>query len=118
MRHRKTKKTLDRKAAPRRALLKNLAAQLILYEKIKTTEAKAKVVRSYVERLITKGKKNTLAARRELMKFLSIEHAVRKVLEVYGPRYANRPGGYTRITKLGVRQGDGARIASIEFIKE
>jgi len=118
MRHRKAKKTLDRKAGPRRALLKNLAAQLIIYEKIRTTEAKAKVLRPYVERLITKGKKNTLAARRELMKVLPIENAVKKVLEVYGPRYATRPGGYTRLTKLGVRQGDGARVALIEFIKE
>lgn len=118
MRHRKAKKTLDRKAGPRRALLKNLAAQLIVYEKVRTTEAKAKVVRPYVERLITKGKNNTLAARRELMRFLPGEHAVKKVLEVYGPRYAHRAGGYTRITKLVRRQGDGARMALVEFIKE
>lgn len=118
MRHRKAKKTLDRKAGPRLALLKNLAAQLIVYEKVRTTEAKARVIRPYVERLITKGKKNTLAARRELMRFLPMESAVKKVLEVYGPRYANRAGGYTRITKLPSRQGDAARMALVEFIKE
>mgnify|MGYP001588157201 CR=1 FL=1 len=116
MRHRVQKKTLDRKAAPRRALLKTMAAQLIIYEKIKTTEAKAKVLRSFVEPLITKGKKNTLTARRELMKILPMESAVKKVLEELGPRYQARHGGYTRIVKLGVRQGDAARVARIEFV--
>lgn len=116
MRHRKTKKTLDRKAAPRRALLKNLAVQLILYEKIKTTEAKAKVLRSYVERLITKGKKNVLSTRRDLAKYLPMENAIKKVLEELSPRYQERPGGYTRIVKVGIRQGDAARMARIEFI--
>ena len=116
MRHRVEKKTLDRKAAARKALLKNLAAQLIIYEKIKTTEAKAKVLRSFVEPLITKGKKNTLAARRSLMKILPMENAVKKVLEELGPRYQSRPGGYTRIVKLGTRQGDAAKIARIELV--
>lgn len=116
MRHRSKKVTLDRKAGPRKALMKNLATQLILYEKISTTEAKAKALRPYVERLITKGKKNTLAARRALLRVLPVENAVKKVLEELGPRYATRPGGYTRITKLGVRLGDAARIARIEFL--
>ena len=116
MRHRKKKVTLDRKAGPRAALLKNLATQLILYEKVATTEAKAKALRPYVERLITKGKKNTLAARRDLMKVITIESAVKKVLDELSPRYATRPGGYTRITKLGVRAGDAARVARIEFV--
>lgn len=116
MRHRSSKKTLDRKTGPRRALLKNLAAQLILYEKINTTEAKAKVLRSFVEPLITTGRANTLASRRNLMKVLPIENAVKKVLEDLAPRYKERPGGYTRITKLPQRQGDAARMARIEFV--
>lgn len=116
MRHRKSKKTLDRKAGPRKHLLKNLATQLILYEKINTTEAKAKVLRSFVEPLVTRGKDNTLAARRMLMRSIPVENAVKKVLEQLGPRYKERPGGYTRITKLPQRQGDAARMARIEFV--
>lgn len=116
MRHRSKKITLDRKAGPRASLLKNLATQLILYEKIKTTEAKAKALRPFVERLISKGKKNTLASRRELLRVLPIENAAKKILEEIGPRYATRPGGYTRIIKLGVRAGDAARVARIELV--
>ncbi len=116
MRHRKKKFTLDRKKAPRKAMIKNLAASLILYEKIKTTKAKAKAVRSYTEKLITRGKKNDLAARRHLIRHLPLENAVKKVLEVLSPKYKDRKGGYTRIVKLGPRQGDGAEIAIIEFV--
>lgn len=118
MRHRVKKKTLDRKAGPRKALLKNLAFQLVVYEKIKTTEAKAKVLKPFVERLITKGKTSTLAARRALLRVLPTEAAVKKILEELGPRYTTRQGGYTRIVKIAPRQGDGARMAYIEFIKE
>jgi len=118
MRHRVQKKTLDRKTGPRRALLKNLALQLVVYEKIRTTEAKAKVLRPYVERLITKGKANTLAARRSLLRVLPTENSVKKILEELSPRYMNRAGGYTRIVKTAPRQGDGARMAVIEFVKE
>ncbi len=117
MRHRVKKKTLDRKTGPRRALLKNLALQLVVYEKIRTTEAKAKVLRPYVERLITKGKAQTLAARRALLRVLPTENAVNKILEDLGPRYKERAGGYLRITKTVARQGDGAHMAVIEFVK-
>ena len=116
MRHRNKKKILDRKIGPRVALLKNLADSLIVYEKIKTTEAKAKVLRSKVEKLITIGKKNDLYARRRLLAFLPTENAVKKVLEVLSPRYKDRKGGYTRIVKTGPRAGDGARMAVIEFV--
>ncbi len=116
MRHRKQKKTLDRKAAARTALIQILATQLILYEKIRTTEAKAKVIRPFIERLITKGRVNTLASRRYLMKYLSLDNAVKKLLEEISPRYLERNGGYTRITKLPQRQGDAARMARIEFV--
>lgn len=116
MRHRKKRKILDRKKAPRRALLRSLATNLILYEKIKTTSAKAKVLRPLVEKLITKGKKNDLIARRELLKYLFKKSAVKKVLEELGPRYKDRKGGYVRIIKLGARSGDGAKLAQIEFV--
>lgn len=116
MRHRKIGKVLDRKVGPRRALLKNLAQSLVLYEKIKTTEAKAKVLRPYVERLVSLAKENTLANRRLLLQRLPTENAVRKLLEVLGPRYKSRKGGYTRIMKLGVRMGDRAKISLIEFV--
>ena len=117
MRHRRTGKTLDRKSAPRRALLRNLATSVVLYEHINTTLTKAKAVRPLVERLITKGRTKSLATRRELMKVLMVETAVNKVLEELGPRYATRPGGYTRIIKLGTRKGDGAETAQIQLVK-
>ncbi len=116
MRHRHNTVTLDRKAGPRKALLRNLAAQVIVYERIKTTEAKAKAVRPIVERIVTKAKVNSIANRRHLLKYLPTDNAVRKALEVLGPRYEKRPGGYMRIIKLPQRQGDAARMAYLEFV--
>lgn len=116
MRHRKKGKTLDRKRDPRKALMRSLATNLILHEKIKTTEAKAKAVKPIVEKLITKGKAGDLHARRELLKYLYVENAVKKILEDLSPRYKERKGGYTRIVKLGNRQGDAAKIVQIEFV--
>lgn len=116
MRHRSTKKTLDRTSTARKSLLRILASQLVLYEKIKTTEAKAKALRPFVERLITHSKGGTLADRRYLMKYLSVENAVKKLIEDIGPRYKERAGGYTRIIKIGQRQGDAARVARIELV--
>jgi large subunit ribosomal protein L17 len=117
MKHRRKQVTLDRKNGPRRALLRGLATSVILYENVNTTLAKAKAVKPIVEKLITTGRAKTLAARRELMKFILVESAVNKVLEELGPRYAERKGGYTRIIKLGQRQGDGAEIAQIQLVK-
>jgi large subunit ribosomal protein L17 len=116
MRHRKKGKILDRKVGPRKALLRNLAVSLILYEKIQTTGAKAKTLRPIVEKLITKGKTNTLVARRNLLKYLYKESAVKKIIEDIGPRYKDRKGGYTRILKLGRRAGDAAEIVQIELV--
>jgi large subunit ribosomal protein L17 len=116
MRHLVKKATLDRKTAARRSLMANLAESLIIYEKIKTTKAKAKALRSLVERLITKAKANDLAARRQLMRVLYTDNAIKKMLEVIGPRYAKRQGGYTRITLLGNRKGDAGEEAMIEFV--
>ncbi len=116
MRHKKKKTTLGRESAPRKALLKNLAQDLILREKIKTTKAKAKAVRPIVEKLITTSKANTLAARRLLIKRLYTQNAVRKLMDDLGPRYKDRNGGYTRIINVGERKGDGAFEAIIELV--
>lgn len=115
MRHRKKKITLDRKGEPRKALLTHLAESLILFEKMRTTKAKAKAVRSMVERMITKAKKNNLAVRRELAKIIRY-NCVKKLIEELGPRYKERTGGYTRLTIIKNRVGDGAEEALIELI--
>ena len=116
MRHRSNIKKLDRKKAPREALLRNLAASVILYEKVKTTQAKAKVVRPLVEKAITAGKNPTLASRRKLLSFFYTEQPVNKIIDVLGPKYKERPGGYTRLTKIGPRQNDGAQMVVIELV--
>lgn len=116
MRHRKDGKTLDRKKGPREALLRSLATSVILYEKVKTTKAKAKAVRSLVERTITVGKEGTVTARRRVNQVVYGDNAVKKVVEELGPRYKDRQGGYTRITGIGNRQGDGAEIVQIELV--
>lgn len=116
MRHRNKGKILDRKKAPREMMLRNMASSLLMYEKIKTTEAKAKTVRSLVERMITVSKKGDLAARRTLISTLPQTLAVKKAMEVLGERYKTRDGGYTRITKLGARAGDGASVVQIELV--
>lgn len=117
MRHRKVKKQLGRSASATQAMLRSLASSIILHEKVKTTDAKAKMVRPLVEKAITAGKKPTLASRRKLLGFFFTEHPVKKIFEVLGPRYAARAGGYTRIIKLGHRPSDGADVVQIELIK-
>ncbi|HBA36777.1 TPA: 50S ribosomal protein L17 [Candidatus Falkowbacteria bacterium] len=116
MRHRNKNKILDRKKAPRELMLRNLASSILIYEKVKTTKAKAAVVRPLVERAITAAKAGDLNARRGLIKVLLQKNAVKKAIEVLGVRYKSRPGGYTRIVKLGVRAGDGAEIVQIELV--
>ena len=116
MRHRKKGKILDRKKAPREMMLRNLASSILIYEKVKTTEAKAKAVRPLVEKLITASKSGDLIGRRKLIDVLPQKMAVKKAMDVLGKRYKERPGGYTRIVKLGIRQGDGAQVAQIELI--
>jgi len=116
MRHLMKKITLGRKTAARRSLMANLAESVILYEKVRTTKAKAKAVQSVVEKLITKAKLNTLAARRDIMKTLYTENAVKKLMEQLGKKYADRKGGFTRVTVVKNRIGDGAEEAIIEFV--
>jgi large subunit ribosomal protein L17 len=116
MRHRKKKITLGRESAPRRALMRALAESLIVHGSIVTTEAKAKALRTVVEPLVTKAKKGTLTDRRSAMKVLYTDGAVRKLFADIAPRYAERKGGYTRITKLGRRANDNGVRARIEFV--
>ncbi len=97
-------------------MLNNLVSSIIIYEKVKTTEAKAKAVRSLVEKAISTAKKGDLTSRRKLIAVLSQKMAVKKCLEVLGERYKNRQGGYTRIVRLGTRQGDGAKMVQIELV--
>ncbi|MEK7105623.1 MAG: 50S ribosomal protein L17 [Patescibacteria group bacterium] len=117
MRHRNSGKVFDREIGPRTALLKGLALDVVLYEKVQTTEAKAKAIKPMVEKLVTRGKEATLHNRRELLRFFGQQELpVKKLLEVLAPRYKSRKGGYTRIVKMGPRKGDGAQMAQIEFV--
>lgn len=116
MRHRNTNKILDRAKAPRELMLRNLASSIIIYEKVKTTKAKALTVRPLVEKMITLAKAGDLNARRGLIKVLPQKNATKKSMEVLGSRYQDRKGGYTRITKIGVRKGDGAEMVQIELV--
>lgn len=117
MRHKKNTKVLDRKKGPRTALIKNLAGQVIIYEKIRTGVAKARVIKSYVEKLITKAKKNDLATRRYLITKLNHKAAIKKLLDVYGVQFKDKKGGYLRIIKDDKRKGDGAEMVYLEIIK-
>lgn len=116
MRHNSKKITLGRQSAERQALFRALAEQLVLRESIRTTSAKAKALRAVVEPLITKAKRGTLADRRLISKVLYTQAAVGKMMKVFGPKYKERAGGYTRITKLGLRAGDAAPMVRIEFV--
>jgi len=122
MRKRKKGRKLSRERNQRRALLKSLASALLLNEKIKTNEAKAKEVSSLVEKFITQAKKGNLTSRRLLAKSLgggrvASKKIVKKLVEEIGPRYKERKGGYTRIIKLGPRKSNGAKMAIIELVK-
>ena len=97
-------------------LLSTLAAQLFTHEAIDTTEAKAKMLRPYAEKLITKAKKGDLASRREVLKDIPDRDVVALLFHDIAPRFEERPGGYTRILKLGPRKGDGAQMARIELV--
>ncbi|MBC7349848.1 MAG: 50S ribosomal protein L17 [Candidatus Aminicenantes bacterium] len=116
MRHRVKRYQLRRNTAHRRALLRNLVTSLLERERIKTTLAKAKAARPVAEKMITLGRKNTLAARRLALAYLTKETAVQKLFTELGPRFKERPGGYTRIVKLGPRSGDGAPMAMLELL--
>lgn len=115
MRHHNKNKKFGRKAGQRKALLRSLAVSLIRSGKITTTVEKSKALRPYVEKLVTNGKKQTLAARRDLVSRVGIAGA-NKIFTKISPQYVDRSGGYLRITKLSKRASDGAREALIEFV--
>jgi len=117
MRHKKKGRKLGRKVGNRRALLMNLACQLIVHKKIKTTDPKAKELRSYIEPLVTLAKKNSLHSRRLVIKKIPKKDIVRILFEEIAPMFSDRPGGYTRITKLGYRDNDRAPVSLIEFVE-
>jgi large subunit ribosomal protein L17 len=117
VRHRKTRHKLSRDKAHRKALLKNLSRQLIEHERIRTSQAKAKAVKPEVERMITLAKRGDLHARRQLLSRLGQDKfIVHKLVEEIAPRYTERPGGYTRIVKLGPRRSDSTEMVFIELV--
>lgn len=116
MRHGDKIKNLSRTASHRRALLSNLASQLITHKRVVTTLAKAKALRVYVEPLITKAKENTTHQRRIVFSYLQDKDAVTELFSTVSQKVAGRPGGYTRIIKLGARVGDNAETALIELV--
>lgn len=107
---------LGRPQAHREATLRNLASALFQHEKIKTTEAKAKELRRYAEKIITCAKKNNLSARREVAKKINNSLVQKKIFEVFLPRYQNRSGGYTQIFKIGARSSDNAPVCLIRML--
>ena len=116
MRHQRSGKKLGRDASHRRALYANLAGALIEHGRIKTTEAKAKAVKPFAEKMITLGKRGDLHARRQALAALRSNHVVHQLFADVAPRFAERPGGYTRIVRLGQRQGDAAEMVYLELV--
>ena len=116
MRHAVHGRKLGRTSAHRRALFRNQLASLVEHERIITTLEKAKEMRPIFEKAITQGKRGTLHARRRVRRFLSNRQLVKKLFDDIAPRFADRQGGYTRITKLGPRKGDGAEMAVLELV--
>ena len=116
MRHQRSGKKLGRDSAHRRALYANLTAELIEHERIKTTVTKAKAVKPIAEQMITLGRRGDIHARRQAVAFLGSKDIVHKLFAELGPRYAERPGGYSRIVRLGPRPGDSAEMVYLELV--
>ncbi|MFC1727554.1 50S ribosomal protein L17 [Patescibacteria group bacterium] len=118
MRHRVAGKKLSRHRSHRKSLFKGLISSLVIYGEVKTTESKAKAVRPLVEKLITKGKPGTLHARRLIAAFLQDKKVVNKIVDELSPLFKDRPGGYTRIIRIGRRQGDDAMMVKLELVEK
>ena len=118
MRHRKAGRKFNRNSPQRSALKKGLAISIIEHESIKTTLAKAKEIRGFLEPLVTLAKENTVANQRLAYSRLQSKEAVAKLFDELGPRFKDRPGGYLRVIKRGLRPGDKAPAAQVEFVKE
>jgi len=118
MRHGKTGRRLGRKTSHREAMFRNMVTSLLTHEKITTTDSKAKEIRVVAERMITLGKRGDLHAMRLAASVIREKSVVTKLFSSIAPRYKDRPGGYTRIVKLGIRQGDAAPLSLIELVEE
>lgn len=118
MRHQVKGKKLSRNSAQRKALFKNLINALVIHGEIKTTESKAKAIRGLVDKLITKGKRGTFQARRLVGAFLQNKIAVNKIVDELSPTFKNRPGGFTKIVRLGPRRGDDAMMVKLELVEK
>src|SRR5262249_42001314 len=116
MRHLKAGRKLNRNSAHRKALFRNLVTSILDHERVQTTDAKAKALRPFVDHMITLGKRGTLHARRQALAFIRSEDVVKKLFEDVAVRFKERPGGYTRIIKLGVRRGDSAPLSLVELV--
>lgn len=116
MRHAVKGRKLKRTSSHKKALLVNLATSLFRFKKIKTTVAKAKEARTFVEKLITKARKNDIPARRYVSNFIKDREVLKELFNEIVPKIGNRPGGYTRVVKLGARRGDGADLAILELV--
>jgi large subunit ribosomal protein L17 len=116
MRHQKSGRKLNRSSSHRWALMRNLITSLLRDEKIKTTDAKAKELRRWAERVITLGRQGSLHARRQVLGIVQDKAMVRKLFDTLAPRFKDRPGGYTRIVKIGIRRGDAAPLSVIELV--
>jgi large subunit ribosomal protein L17 len=118
MRHLNQGRKLNRTSAHRKALFRNLVLSLIRHERLKTTDAKAKELRRYADRMVTLGKRGDLSARRLAFAFMQSRDAVKKLFDEIAPRFKDRAGGYTRVVKFGTRRGDAAPLSIIEFTSE
>lgn len=118
MRHGKTGRRLGRKTSHREAMFRNMVTSLLSHEKITTTDSKAKEIRIVAEKMITLGKRGDLHAMRQAASVIREKSVVTKLFATIAPRYKDRPGGYTRIVKLGIRQGDAAPLSLIELVEE
>src|ERR1700709_285226 len=116
MRHRNAGFKLGRNTSHRRAMLRNLVTSIILMDRVETTITKCKATRPIVEKMITRAKRGTVHARRQALSYLMTPESVDRLFNVVAPRYAARPGGYCRITRLGARKGDAAEMAYIELL--
>ena len=118
MRHRRKGRKLNRNASHRLALMRNLVTALLRHERIQTTDSKAKELRSWVDWTIGLGKDGTLHARRQALAVIRDKAVVRKLFDALGPRFKDRPGGYTRAVKVGTRRGDNAALSLVELLPE
>jgi len=118
MRHRKSGKKLNRTSAHRKALMRNMVTSLLDHERIETTDAKAKALRGLADRMITLGKRGALHARRQALSVIRSKEVTAKVFDELAERFRDRPGGYTRVIKLGNRVGDAAPISIIELVED